>query len=321
MPNYYEMLNVATTATIAEIQSAYDTQYNQWRRLVTHHDPNVVNQANQALQALETIRLTLSDPSKRSAYDAGIGLGAVSNLADPEMVLRMAPPRPTPPSQQIKRETPNATLWVCPQCKTNNPEHTQFCLKCGTQLVRECPKCKNISSLVSTGFCGDCGVNYEEGLRYIEQQKQCNEFLGQQGSVQQQKTTLLHEIELLQYQFQNSNKQSYSFTILLAAVAVLLCIAGVFVSASISTDSRYSSNLTLLFLLSYLFISPVLLGMGFVLDTLFNKSARTQNSKITIEIENKQGQVRLLDQQLYQIDKAITEIERDQCLLTTKPST
>ena len=57
MSNYYEILNVPTTASTAEIQTAYEQQYDQWRRLVTHQDPNVVNQANQALKALETIRL------------------------------------------------------------------------------------------------------------------------------------------------------------------------------------------------------------------------------------------------------------------------
>lgn len=52
--NYYEILNLQPTASSADIQTAFENQYNQWRRLVTHHDPKVVNQANQALQALET---------------------------------------------------------------------------------------------------------------------------------------------------------------------------------------------------------------------------------------------------------------------------
>ena len=74
MPNYYEIIKVQPTAPTAEIVNACEAQYNQWRRLVTHHDQDVVNQANQALQTIEQIRLTLTDTEKRGVYDAAVGI-------------------------------------------------------------------------------------------------------------------------------------------------------------------------------------------------------------------------------------------------------
>jgi len=173
---YYEILKVAPTATGAEIEAAYEAQYNQWRRLVTHHDPSIVNQANQALQVLETIRATLTDPDKRSVYNAAIGLGgSMGGLADPEAILRMSAPVVTPPPPPRPAATSAPTgptagpgLWACPKCGTENPAQTKHCFKCGTQLVRECPECKQLSSLVATGFCGQCGYNYNVALRRAE---------------------------------------------------------------------------------------------------------------------------------------------------------
>ena len=48
MATYYEFLQVAPTASVAEIEAAWEERYNHWRRLVTHHDPQVVNEANQS---------------------------------------------------------------------------------------------------------------------------------------------------------------------------------------------------------------------------------------------------------------------------------
>lgn len=174
MANYYELLKVSTSASTEEIQAAVDTQYDQWRQLVTHHDPNVVNQANQATQLLEQIRATLSDPAKRAAYDEGIGLRSVGGLADPSAILNppkggMTPPAPRPqPLPDKPAAVAPSTLWACPKCGSNNPEHTTYCFKCGTQLVRKCPECGQNTSLVATGFCGHCGYNYEVALRRNE---------------------------------------------------------------------------------------------------------------------------------------------------------
>ncbi len=45
MPTYYEVLQISSTATLAEIEAACEAQYKHWRRLVTHHDPQVVHKA------------------------------------------------------------------------------------------------------------------------------------------------------------------------------------------------------------------------------------------------------------------------------------
>ena len=168
MPTYYEILKIQSTATITEIETALDEQYNQWRRLVTHHDPNVVNQANQALQTLEMIRATLIDLEKRSVYDAAIGVnGPVGGLADPETLLRASVPpirlASTQRTDQVPPTAANARLdgWVCAQCQTTNPIKTRFCSKCGQQLGLDCPNCGKLTK-ASDAYCMECGVNIEE---------------------------------------------------------------------------------------------------------------------------------------------------------------
>lgn len=171
MATYYETLRVSPTASAAEIETVIETQYDQWRRLVTHHDANVVNQANLAISTLETIRATLTDPSRRSAYDAGIGLsGIVGGLADLDIILQSLGPAMTPPAPGSLKATgvPSAatvssSLWTCPnpECRADNPPHTRYCFKCGTELVRECPECGGMTSLVATQMCGACGYSHE----------------------------------------------------------------------------------------------------------------------------------------------------------------
>jgi uncharacterized Zn finger protein (UPF0148 family) len=174
MPTYYDVLNVQPTASQAEIETAIETQYNQWRRLVTHYDPAVVNQANQSLQALETIRSVLTNPANRSVYDAGIGAtGAVGGLADPAAFLQMTPGAPmTPPAKPVM-QTQSATVvagatgWVCPKCQTPNAEGTRFCKRCGQALARECPQCGALSE-VGAIYCSGCGTNFDEAIRAKE---------------------------------------------------------------------------------------------------------------------------------------------------------
>ena len=90
MPNYYEVLKVAPTASTSEIQVAFDSQYNYWRRLVTHHEAETAQRANQALLYLERIRVTLTDPTQRTAYDLSLG-GSVGGLADPNAAPQNPP--------------------------------------------------------------------------------------------------------------------------------------------------------------------------------------------------------------------------------------
>ena len=174
MSNYYESLHIQPTATDAEITNAIDQQYEQWRRLVTHHDPEVVNQANQQIQLLEKMRGTLTDPAKRAVYDDAIGVrGATAGLVDPNAVLNsprlvMTPPPPqspnaSPPPPGTGVTTGAVNAWVCPKCAVANGIGTRFCKNCGNALGRECPNCaKTIESVAK--FCPECGVDVAKAI-------------------------------------------------------------------------------------------------------------------------------------------------------------
>lgn len=45
----------------------------------------------------------------------------------------------------------------CPQCGTTNPPEAQFCMRCGTALVRPCPNC-GATNPSSAHFCLACGA-------------------------------------------------------------------------------------------------------------------------------------------------------------------
>lgn len=167
MPSYYELIQVTPSSTEAEIEAAIDARYNQSRALVTHHDDTVRDQANQSLRMLEQIRATLTDPAKRAIYDEAIGIkGATAGVVDPTAILNMpsttmTPPQPREVASAQKKAVAATAIWTCPKCTKENPPNTRFCFNCGTQLVRKCPECEQETSLVATGFCGNCGYNFD----------------------------------------------------------------------------------------------------------------------------------------------------------------
>lgn len=172
---YYEILKISPTASANEVQAAIDTQYDQWRRLVAHHNPEVVEQANQSLRILETIRATLTDPAKRAVYDASLNVGG---LADPEAVIRMHGEPPPPPlkpagSPGLPGDRP-VDAWVCPQCGTISPRGTRFCSKCRAQIGIDCPKCKKLT-LKSDPYCAECGADLREELEREQREKLAQE--------------------------------------------------------------------------------------------------------------------------------------------------
>jgi len=178
VPNYYEMLKIQPTAPASEVEAAIEQQYNQWRRLVAHHDPAIVNQANQALMTLEQMRATLIDPGKRAVYDSAIGVTGqqLGGLADPEALLRANPLMPvmSSPASVATMPQPQAMertdAWICtkPQCRKANPIGQQFCSKCGTMLGYACPKCGKLSELANR-YCPHCGVVKEEHFLELQQ--------------------------------------------------------------------------------------------------------------------------------------------------------
>jgi len=165
--NYYEILNIQPTSPRAEIEQSLDAQYKKLRQLVTHHDPNVVNQANLGLQTLEKMRSVLIDDGRRSAYDAAIN-SSVGNFVDPTSnplmtnslsasSIRGSPPlsapRSLPPTQASAQR-----VWTCPECQSHNAVNSQFCKKCGESLASPCPECNSLVEK-SSKFCTNCGVN------------------------------------------------------------------------------------------------------------------------------------------------------------------
>ena len=173
MTTYYEILQISSDTDTEEIETAYETQYHRWRRLVTHHDPTVVNKANQALQALETIHNTLTVLEKRAVYDATIGVrGPLGGLADPAALLQTASPiPPAPPAQASLPPTSTssgrADAWICPNCQRANPIGTSFCKQCGQKLGRKCPKCQQLTEAIFS-FCAFGGVDMDA----LEHEKQ-----------------------------------------------------------------------------------------------------------------------------------------------------
>ncbi len=178
MPNYYEMLNIDHTATVQEIQVAIDEKYDQCRRLVTHHDPNMVNQANMALQSLEKIRETLLNQDRKSIYDEALGVSGnvVSGLMDPSMAgaspsvgMPVRVGVPVPRTLPAHMPTGSAPLdgWHCSKCNSISQIGSLFCKSCGSEIGQSCPKCRT-SFEKTAQFCPSCGVNPQQ---HIEEQE------------------------------------------------------------------------------------------------------------------------------------------------------
>jgi hypothetical protein len=220
MSTYYEVLKIASDATLPEVESAIDTQYNQWRRLVTHHDPAVVEQANRALRTLELIRNTLGNALERAKYDASLNVGG---LADPAELLRGM----TPPAQgmimhfsagaasanngsqpsgdaQAAPALERVDAWVCARCKNPNPIGEKFCSRCGNQIADACPSCAALTELTKP-FCSKCGAD-KAGV--IERRKQekiqgFNATIGQYQVEIQEIERLVEKIPFRNFDFQN----------------------------------------------------------------------------------------------------------------------
>lgn len=177
MPNYYEMLKVSHTATNQEIQAAIDERYDQCRRLVTHHDPNVVNQANVALQSLEKIRETLLNPDRKSVYDEALGISGnmVGGLMDPQMAAANLPARVPmmvsgPATRALPAYMPTSAPpdgWYCTKCNSISQVGSLFCKACGNEIGQTCPKC-GASFEKTAQFCPSCGVHPQQ---YAEEQE------------------------------------------------------------------------------------------------------------------------------------------------------
>jgi hypothetical protein len=171
-PTYYETLGLDPSADAGAVERTCDELYDRWRRLVTHHD--LADQARVNLKAVETIRSTLLDARTRAAYDQGIGLSRSGGLADPGLLQLhaqsgqlpsgspMAPPPVPADARLVAQRRPVTNPWNCPTCGVDNIERAKFCVACAARLIRECLACHNVTSLVSTGICWECGTRHED---------------------------------------------------------------------------------------------------------------------------------------------------------------
>ncbi|MCL4299598.1 MAG: zinc ribbon domain-containing protein [Anaerolineae bacterium] len=228
MNNYYEFLQVQPTASQAEIEAAWEITYHKWRTLVTHHDQQVVNQANQALAALDQARTILLDPVKRAAYDTGLGLdGVIGGLGDPDALLRQAGVSPSP--QGYSSSSHRLDVWECPQCDTANPVGTGYCQKCGTQVGQACPSC-NQRIYIKAQHCPECGANIEAAThqRMLEEQHQ--------AILQRQEAERLAMLEPIKQQSDSAMRWATAGCIL--AFIPILNIAGFIASIGAIIKSR-----------------------------------------------------------------------------------
>jgi Uncharacterized membrane protein, required for N-linked glycosylation len=233
MSNYYEILNVPYAASPLEIEQALDTQYNKIRRLVTHHDSNVVHQANNELQMLEKIRSTLMDAGKRSAYNAAISpsigvlidpqINMPAPNSQPDLFVGHSPPTVTPTHSQPVAQLSSQRSWMCPKCQSVNMVKSQFCKHCGEILAAPCPACGQLVER-NGEFCTSCGVN-------ILRAKEKKEFDRQLGQAHAERQRTLIDVPIVDKNVPELNKLTvrgsvWAVVSLMAALTFLLATPG-----------------------------------------------------------------------------------------------
>lgn len=172
MENYYQLLGVTQTVSQTELETVWEDKYNEVRRLVTHHEPAVVEDANRTMRMLENARNILFDPEKRAEYTERLFGQGVSGLSDP--TATPAPGIKTPPSpgmqiggQPAQPAAPapqRLDAWICPECQRENALGTQYCASCGNKIAKACPVCDTLDYL-GNNFCPNCGANKEEAFQ------------------------------------------------------------------------------------------------------------------------------------------------------------
>jgi len=189
MSNYYEILELESTATQAEIKTAIDEKYAYWNSLASHHDPEMVEKASREKRQLEEIRAVLGSKAKRKKYDAGSEEN-IGGLAEQTRSKNAAVSKPTtlePITQP--RSTERLDAWVCPKCNQVNTIGQKFCFKCGGQIGEECPQCKYLSQ-IANAFCPRCGTNKAQVAAERKQKDALERIKALQDSVQSRRAEI-----------------------------------------------------------------------------------------------------------------------------------
>lgn len=101
--DYYELLQIASTATADEVEAAYATQYELYApEHLAAGPPEFQELARQRREGLEDAYRVLRDPQRRAAYDR-----LLRNHAAPPLVLDY---RPLPPARRRERPSPSIPL-------------------------------------------------------------------------------------------------------------------------------------------------------------------------------------------------------------------
>ncbi len=193
MATFYEILGIEPNVSDTEIVAAFDKRYDHWRRLVNHHDPAKQIEAQQELQLLEKIRVTLTNPNQRAAYDKEIGLAsATGELVDPNAPQKypIGTPPPPPPRGLRPPFARAGTLWLCDKCNTQNEKGNIHCQTCGNVIGQRCPNCGTIMD-IRASFCPQCGENPTEFLKKQELDRQARELKERQEQEEREKQAIL----------------------------------------------------------------------------------------------------------------------------------
>lgn len=282
MTDYYTFLEIVPTADEEDIQSAIDNKYHKWRRLVTHHDHKIADEANQTLRTLEEARSVLLDSAKKQHYDQNL---RPAGLADPEAkpILRTPPPPSSSPGipktvEVAKTLEPRIDAWVCGKCGTANKTGMVYCKQCGNQIGRECPNCSSQVE-ASAPFCHNCGVKFSDALNavkedYIRQiQYEIKGHLNEISTIEQKRGVLANMLSSAE-----SNLRDY-WPYLLVGYAVI------FLLSLIIADGAFLGTL--------LFLTALTVVVWFIGNQKLSESIKKINLH-RVEIEELESHVRSL---------------------------
>src|SRR6185503_18319224 len=99
--NYYTLLELLPTATLADIKKAWHEQMQVWHPDRFNHSPALQRKAEARTQLINQAYQTLSDPSARTRYDAATRTSSSPTQTAPPS--RPARPKPTArPRQELR---------------------------------------------------------------------------------------------------------------------------------------------------------------------------------------------------------------------------
>ena len=262
--------------------------------MVTHHKPEIVDEANNALRTIENVRTTLLNAEKRSEYDKQLTatLGNQAGLSDPDAIFTSSgsnfggnfsgipPQRPSPVLPQAER----TDAWICPNtaCKKANPIGTTFCANCGETLAKNCPNCGALVE-ASNKFCSNCGVDKQS---FFEESKKAEiqALREQQSKVEQ----LLQEAENNPLAFAKNHKEFIPDTgCLLPFITIILAVASMFLIRN------WSGSMVLAVLVAFG------ITFGVILLERALKGKKSINEKLLPQLKSIEGQIEEVKKRKY----------------------